>query len=33
MRAIFRIVHAILHRMAPQASELTNYIYKQHGKY
>ena len=33
MRAIFRIVHAILHRMALQASELTNYIYKQHGKY
>jgi CRP-like cAMP-binding protein len=33
MRAIFRIVHGILHRMALQASELTNYIYKQHGKY
>jgi CRP-like cAMP-binding protein len=33
MRAIFRVVHGILHRMALQASELTNYIYKQHGKY
>jgi CRP-like cAMP-binding protein len=33
MRAIFRIVHGILHRMALQANELTNYIFKQHGKY
>lgn len=33
MRAIFRVVHGILHRMALQASELTNYIFKQHGKY
>ena len=33
MRAIFRVVHGVLHRMALQASELTNYIYKQHGKY
>ena len=33
MRAIFRVVHGILHRMALQASELTNYIYMQHGKY
>jgi CRP-like cAMP-binding protein len=33
MRAIFRVVHGILHRMALQTSELTNYIYKQHGKY
>jgi CRP/FNR family transcriptional regulator, cyclic AMP receptor protein len=33
MRAIFHVVHGILHRMALQASELTNYIYKQHGKY
>jgi CRP-like cAMP-binding protein len=33
MRAIFRVVHGILHRMALQASELTNYIYKQHGRY
>lgn len=33
MRAIFRVVHAILHRMGAQQSELTNYIYKLHGKY
>lgn len=33
MRAILRVVHGILHRMALQATELTNYIYKQHGKY
>ena len=33
MRAIFRVVHGILHRMALQASELTNYIFKQHGRY
>lgn len=33
MRAIFRVVHGILHRMALQASELSNYIYKQHGRY
>jgi CRP/FNR family transcriptional regulator, cyclic AMP receptor protein len=33
MRAIFRVVHSVLHRMALQASELTNYIYKQHGRY
>ncbi len=33
MRAIFRVVHGILHRMAFQTTELTNYIYKQHGKY
>lgn len=33
MRAILRVVHGILHRMALQASELTNYIYKQHGRY
>jgi CRP-like cAMP-binding protein len=33
MRAIFRVVHGLLHRMALQASELTNYIFKQHGKY
>lgn len=33
MRAIFRVVHGILNRMAVQTSELTNYIYKQHGKY
>jgi CRP-like cAMP-binding protein len=33
MRAIFRVVHGLLHRMALQANELTNYIFKQHGKY
>ena len=33
MRAIFRVVHGILNRMAVQTSELTNYIFKQHGKY
>ncbi len=33
MRAIFRVVHGILHRMGAQQAELTNYIYKQHGKY
>jgi CRP-like cAMP-binding protein len=33
MRAVFRVVHGILHRMALQANELTNYIFKQHGKY
>jgi CRP/FNR family transcriptional regulator, cyclic AMP receptor protein len=33
MRAIFRVVHGILHRMALQANELTNYVFKQHGKY
>jgi CRP-like cAMP-binding protein len=33
MRAIFRVVHVILNRMAMQSSELTNYIFKVHGKY
>ena len=33
MRAIFRVVHGIMHRMSLQQVELTNYIYKQHGKY
>ena len=33
MRAIFRVVHIILNRMAMQTSELTNYLYKVHGKY
>jgi CRP-like cAMP-binding protein len=33
MRAIFRVVHVILNRLAMQTSELTNYIYKVHGKY
>lgn len=33
MRAIFRVVHIILNRMAMQTSELTNYIFKVHGRY
>jgi len=33
MRAIFRVVHVVLNRLAMQTSELTNYIYKVQGKY
>jgi len=33
MRAIFRVVHVILNRLAMQTSELTNYIYKTQAKY
>jgi CRP-like cAMP-binding protein len=33
MRAIFRVVHVIINRMAMQTSELTNYVFKVHGKY
>ena len=33
MRSIFRIVHELLHRMAFQMDELTNYVYKTHGRY
>jgi len=33
MRAIFRVVHVILNRLAMQTSELTNYLFKVHGKY
>jgi CRP/FNR family transcriptional regulator, cyclic AMP receptor protein len=33
MRAIVRRVHQIQHRLASQASELSNYIFKQHGRY
>lgn len=33
MRAIVRRVHQIQHRLSAQASELSNYIYKQHGRY
>ena len=33
MRAILRVVHIVINRMAMQASELTNYLYKVHGKY
>ena len=33
MRAIFRVVHVIMNRLAMQNSDLTNYIYKVQGKY
>jgi CRP-like cAMP-binding protein len=33
MRAIVRTVHEIQRRISMHAAELTNYIYKQHGKY
>ena len=33
MRSIFRVVHVILNRLAMQSSELTNYVFKVHGKY
>jgi len=33
MRAIVRSVHQIQRRLSLQAVELTNYIYKQHGRY
>ena len=33
MRAIVRTVHEIQRRISMQSAELTNYIYKQHGKY
>jgi CRP/FNR family transcriptional regulator, cyclic AMP receptor protein len=33
MRAIVRAVHEIQRRISMQSAELTNYIYKQHGKY
>ena len=33
MRAIVRTVHEIQRRISMQTAELTNYIYKQHGKY
>jgi hypothetical protein len=33
MRAIVRTVHAIQRRLSMQSVELTNYIYKQHGRY
>ena len=33
MRAILRTVHEIQRRISMQSVELTNYIYKQHGKY
>jgi CRP-like cAMP-binding protein len=33
MRAIVRVVHAIQRRLWMQQTELSNYIYKQHGRY
>ena len=33
MRAILRVVHVILNRLAMHASELSNYVFKVHGKY
>jgi CRP-like cAMP-binding protein len=33
MRAIIRTVHQIQRRLSMQSVELTNYIYKQHGRY
>ena len=33
MRAIFRVVHGLLHRMGAQQAELTSYIYRAQAKY
>lgn len=33
MRAIIRVVHQIQRRLSMQSVELSNYIYKQHGRY
>jgi CRP-like cAMP-binding protein len=33
MRAIVRVAHQIQRRLAMQQAELSNYIYKQHGRY
>jgi len=33
MRAIIRVVHQIQRRLSMQQTELSNYIYKQHGRY
>ena len=33
MRSIIRVVHQIQRRLAMQQAELSNYIYKQHGRY
>jgi len=33
MRAIVRVAHQIQRRLAMHQSELSNYIYKQHGRY
>jgi CRP-like cAMP-binding protein len=33
MRAIVRVVHDIQRRLSMQTAELTNYLYKTHGRY
>ena len=33
MRAIVRVVHDIQRRLSMQTTELTNYLYKTHGRY
>jgi CRP-like cAMP-binding protein len=33
MRAIVRAVHLVQRRLSMQSTELSNYIYKQHGRY
>jgi hypothetical protein len=33
MRAIIRIAHNVQRRLSIQSVELSNYIYKQHGRY
>lgn len=33
LRAIMRVVHGILRRLNMQSTELSNYVYKQHGRY
>jgi CRP-like cAMP-binding protein len=33
MRAIVRVVHEIQRRLSMQTAELTNYLYKTHGRY
>jgi CRP-like cAMP-binding protein len=33
MRGIIRIVHETQRRLSDQAVELSNYVYKQHGRY
>ena len=33
MRSIIRTVHLVQRRLSMQATELSNYIFKQHGRY
>jgi hypothetical protein len=33
MRGIIRVVHETQRRLSAQAVELSNYVYKQHGRY